>query len=431
MSALGEVTLIQHLADRESLGTLVREGFDAKIMPSEDLRKIYVFAVEYFHQAGRTVAPSVQTLRQHFGEMLDDHEIDITYEPEDSIEWAIDDLKGSYVHLRGQEFLRDTATNLAKADAAEKPGVLSGAVTEMMNVLLDIEDRSVRADYRSAMKDRLAAYEERALDRDHIYGMRLGLEEFDMHSRGIHPGELAVLAAAPKVGKSMLAAHVAYHEWMAGRTPVLFTLENSVEMTLDRLVAIATNIDSRGWAQGTLDENEKRLAIEHITQAGEAGHPLWVLQPDLGQRSFTFMVREALIRGADSIIIDQLSFVELGGHGNRPQWERIGDALHLLRSQIATGRNRVPVLLCHQINREGVDASRKENKLRMEHMAGSAEIERTSDWVLGIYRNDQQKQMGFATFSVLAARREEPKAWNLGWSMGRGQISVIEETSSG
>jgi replicative DNA helicase len=426
MSARGEIVLVQHLVDAEAVEVLARMGFQSHIMPSEDLRPVFDYALTYFHRSGRSRAPSVSTLLGEYADVLADHEIDIEHEPEDSIEWAVEDLKGSYAHHQGQEFLRQMAIDLAEADTDQKTKVLSSGADLLMKTVFDLEDRSMRADLREVVEPRVQAYHERAADRERVYGMRFGLTEIDAYTRGIHPGELVIVASPPKTGKSWLSAHIAHEEWKAGGRPALFTLENSVEMTTDRVISLMTGIRAREFLHGDLSEKEVAVIEDAARKIKDKEHPLWILQPDLGERTITFMVREAMLRGATCIIIDQLTFVELP-EPRKPKHERIGDALHLLKGMISTGRDRVPTVIVHQVNREGVAAARKDHRLRMEHMAESAEVERTADWVFGLYQTKAENQVQEVTLSVLAARREELKAWRLGWYINQGQIKIQEE----
>jgi hypothetical protein len=139
------------------------------------------------------------------------------------------------------------------------------------------------------------------------------------------------------------------------------------------------------------------------------------------------MVREARMRGADSIAIDQLTFVEPGSTKNRQGWEIIGDIMHDLKTGISTGRDKLPCLLAHQINREGVKAAEKTGHLEMHMLAGSSEVERTADWVFGLYRNSEDRIAEIAKFQVLASRREDVNAWLLAYSPATGMIQTMGE----
>ena len=60
----------------------------------------------------------------------------------------------------------------------------------------------------------------------------------------------------------------------------------------------------------------------------------------------------------------------------------------------------------------------------MWHLAESAEIERTADWVFGIYQSEDERQVGRAKFQTLASRRQDLSHFLLAWELGEGNIAV-------
>lgn len=428
MSRLGEVTLLQHLLDTESLDTIVREGLADEVIPTEDLRKVYKFALDYYHQSGRTKAPSLGVFDTTFADLLNEHEIDLNEDPEDSVEWAIDDLKATWVHKQVSKFNKELASAMAEADINERVEVVGRYASELVQMSMALDSHESNVDAREGMPERLGAYEARALDRQRIYGIRFGLPMIDDYTRGIHDGELAVIAAGPKVGKSFLLALTALKEWQAGRISVLYTLENSVEMTLDRIACLATNVDSRLWQHGECTDDEIERVRGWIEEVREAPVPLHVIQPEPGKRTIESMVRQAQVLNADSILIDQLTFIE--PHDERaPRHLQIREILHTLKAMISTGRGRMPALVAHQINREGVKAAEKTGHLEMYHMAEGSEVERTVDWGFSLYRSETQRAAGRAIFQTLASRREDNRHFDLIWQIDNGFIAARSEIS--
>jgi len=147
-------------------------------------------------------------------------------------------------------------------------------------------------------------------------------------------------------------------------------------------------------------------------------------------RSFPQMIAQARVLEAQSVMIDQLTFVELPGDVRQSHTRRIGDALHHLKALISTGRSPIPVLLAHQINREGTHHAEKAGELRMEHLAESAEVERTVDIALGLWASRDDQITLRARLQTLASRRTSVKNWELNWSIPAGSISVHREVWS-
>src|SRR5207302_4181758 len=75
MSALAESTLIAHLSDRDSMAAIAAEYIPIEAIPTEALRPVYAFALEYFHGCGRTMAPSPGVLDERFHSLVVEHQL--------------------------------------------------------------------------------------------------------------------------------------------------------------------------------------------------------------------------------------------------------------------------------------------------------------------------------------------------------------------
>jgi replicative DNA helicase len=204
---------------------------------------------------------------------------------------------------------------------------------------------------------------------------------------------------------------------------VLYTLENSVEMTLDRIACLATGTNSRDWQRGAVNPDQVEAIKKVIEEMSESDHPLYVIQPPVNKRMVEHFVREAQLLGADSLLIDQLTFIT-PPDSSIPRTLQIRDITHELKTMISTGRDRMPCLMAHQINREGVKAAAKTGYLEMHHLAESSEVERTADWVFSLYRSKDEVATNMAKFQTLAARREDPRHFQMNWNVGVGLIGV-------
>lgn len=424
MSAYGEQTFIQHLTDDDSISVIVRENLAPEMLPTEELRPVYEWAVETYFRGGRVKAPSVSAMLNEWGDLLSDFEIDIEEEPEDTIEYAIDDLRGSFVYKEVQSFNKRLAQAMADANTHERLEIIRDFSTDFVALSVAMESKDSMVDVREGMRDRLDAYDRRAADRESFYGLRFGLDQIDEYTRGIHPGELAVLAAGPKVGKSYFLARVALKEWEAGRTVVLYTLENDIRMTQDRIISLALGLESRAWQHGTeTEENRERAEYWTAVQAEQAEFPFYLIQPSGGQRTVEALVRRAQMLEADSLLIDQLTFLEAKDE-RAPRHIQIRELTHDLKTMISMDRDRMPCLLAHQINREGVKMADKEGHLEMYHFAEGSEVERTADWAFGLHRSEAERASLKAKFQTLAARREDPRHFMLTWSIDTGYVNV-------
>lgn len=438
MSAAGQACLMQHLTDRDSVEVIAREGLSLDCVPDEGLRPIVTFAIEYFFQSGHTKAPSVAAIlaESKFADALADADISLEEDPPDSIEWALDDLRGTFLYRQAAVFNRAFATEMAEATIGDRAAVVSTAADALVGMAMTVERKDEATDIRDAASDRLRAYDVREANVGITTGMTFsspaapGLALIDRYTNGIQDGELAILAAGPKVGKSFFVALAALREWQRGRRVVLYTLENTINMTLDRIACLACAVSYKNWQQGTATADQVDKVRAWVADIEKADNPLWVLRPPVEKRRVTNLVRDAQLRGAQSLYIDQLSHIQHADHRQRHDLQ-IAESLRELSDLISTGRHALPCLLAHQINREGVKAAHKRGYYEMSDLADSAGVERAADWVFGLHQTIMQRRDTQALFHTLAARRAEPKHFSMIWNVETAHIIARNETTLG
>lgn len=427
MATAIEINFIQCLTETPALRYIVEWDLPLDLLPTEALRTIHEYALNVWDASGGTAAPSADVVRQHFENLLAEHEVPVEEESTHPVESVVHDLRSMYIRRKWGDWVREAAGKMATADVQTAPEILDEQVGKVLAMQSRISRVSEQVDLARAAAIQQTEYERRVAMREAgtIEGAIFGLPVIDQHTGGIKPGELAVFAAPPKTGKSWMLLNGALHHWRRGGSPVIFTLENSVEMTLDRLAVLATGIDSRRFAHGELNDAEKdrlRLWHEEMTSRDNQFH---ILQPERGKRTMEQMVRRGRVIG-DALYIDQLTFVESSPEWSRKQrWEQVGLTMHDCKALITSG-DRIPCILAHQINREGQKAAEKAGRLEMYHLAEAAEVERTADWGFGLWQSRALRDSGFAWFQSLAARREDLIHWEIQWRpwMGLGQVRV-------
>ena len=425
MATPHERALIQHLVVTDSLRIITQEDIDPAMIPSEDLRPLLTFATDYWFQGGMAQAPSPDAMRQSYGNVLAEHEIDLDIDPEDDLDWAIKAIRGFYADAQVNRWIREFAPSLTAVPAHEKAQKLNEGISTLMAVATRISSSSEQVDVRFGVPGAIERYESRVEMRRQgiVEGVTFGFSEMDSHTAGIRSGELAVVASPPKVGKSWILLWAAYQRWLSGGIPVLYSLENGIPLTLDRLACMVLSIDARRWQRGECTDAEVQRVRDWIAsfEQEQRNHPFWILQPEPGKRAMEQLVRRAQAMG-DSVFIDQLTFVESSPPvEKKPRHEQIGYSLHTLKALISGG---MPAMLAHQINREGIKAAQKVGHLEMYHMAEAAEVERTADWVFGLWQDRALRDVNRLRIQTLAARREDLVNWELVWRPWNGMMQV-------
>ena len=430
MTSVAEDVLFLSLTDTDSIEALSTIGLDPEAIPTEEMRPVVAWAVDRFFESGRTRAPTRASLLATWSQEIEDAGVEMLPEDEDAdtIQWAIKALNAQFVDFRFQTFIRASAVEMAAATNPDKVAALGVQADALFALSMRVQPRHMQIEAQRGFIDSLADYNAREREGHTTRGMVFGLPAVDEHTYGIHEGELGVLAAGPKVGKSFFLARAAKECWVNGKDTVLITLDNSVKMSMDRIVCMHLGINSRNWQRGVCSPEEKDRVAWFINDVmPEMPAKLHVIMPEPGKRTMSSIVRLTQTLGSRRLFIDQLTFVEHPEPGRKARNEIIRDQMHDLKTLISTGDEPIACLLAHQINRAGVEMARKVGYLLMEHMAEGAEVERTADAIFGLYQSHDDKVAGEALLQILGFRREELNAWKIIWQPAVGMVAVARE----
>lgn len=440
-----ESVLYAHLTEPDSLDVLAKEGFlsevNREVIPTELGRKITEWALRVYYESGRKVAPSKEAILATWGDEMEKVEIEVHDDVEtDSIEWAIEQLRSKYATWRSQKFVQEFAQEVTKASSPDKVSVIRDYAGELHALTQVLTSHRNEAPADVGLQDAYERLQLRASQRNAVSGMTFGIDPcasnrrgvgpIDLHTMGIHDGELAVFAAFSGVGKSWFAAKTCYAEWDRGRKTVLYTLENDLNMTFDRMACMRARIPYERWQQGDINDGQARLIEEVIQSIKGSAHAPTVIMPARGDRTAVAMINKAFAMEAESIIIDQLSFVERMPRSRaRQKHEVFAENIQEVKALISEGREKMPALVLHQIKREGAKEARKTGRYVMDDMAESSEVERTADFVFSAFQTPENARTQMALFQTLKGRRIKEKDWELHWRLDVGDIRVSHEVT--
>jgi len=424
-----EDTLYSSLTDVDALEQIFQIGLNVRAIPTPPMREVVQWALDYFDRSGQSKAPSREALMETWREVIDDAEVviaDVDIE-QDEITWAIDALHAHYALYEFQVWQKEAAASLHESSTTERLNVLELEVHKLNELVLSLRDKTQEVEGVDGFQRSLAEYHRRAETAQTHRGMAFGIDEIDEYTYGIHEAELAVLAAGPKTGKSVALAYVLLQEWKRGRRSTYYTLENTVRMSYDRLVCIHLGIDHDRYRRGECMPEEVDRVQTFISERGkEMKDFIRIVQPQRGSRTVQWISRHARSVGTDSLLVDQLTFME-ASHRSLRGPDKITDVMHDLKDAIG-GRSPMSCLLAHQINREGMREAKKNGLLEMWMLAEGSEVERTADWVFSLYASEDERRAQMIKWQTLATRRgSSNRNYRVAWRPWINQVAVLDE----
>lgn len=221
------------------------------------------------------------------------------------------------------------------------------------------------------------------------------------------PGQLAVIAGRPSMGKSVLATDIARRAAIRdGHTTLLFSIEMSKREVLQRMLAAQAKVPLHAIRNYAVKENLARL-----TEAANAisGAPLIVDTPSVCTLEHVRSQLRWLSRSGPIgiVIIDYLQIMTAPKLPIREQ-----EIATLTRElKLLAGEFNTPIIILSQLNRES--EKRSDKRPVASDLRESGAIEQDADIVILVHRDDayepESPRAGEADL-IVAKNRNGPKA---------------------
>jgi replicative DNA helicase len=427
-----EGVFYSHLTSADSLDVIAAEGFTAKIkrevIPTQAGRDITAWCLEYFFENGRKVAPTREAIEAFWGDEMEASDVTIEDDTEtDSVQWAIKKMRTEYARWRSEQLLKKIATDVNSVAAELVVESILNSSLEFWALAQSLTGTPQELDAHEGLVRALQRHQDGSEAGEEVRGLTFGMPLLDEHLRGIRPGELAILSAFSGVGKSWMTLKPLIAEWKRGRRCVLFTLENDLDMTFDRMACVLAKVDYSRLQRFELEEDELLRIKRWVEKLKGSEHAPIVIMPQPGEADPASLVRKAQLLNADSIIIDQTSHVEPPPGLKAVKRNEIVQATVTALTKAIRGQDPVPCLLMHQIKREGNERARKTGSHLMEDLAESSQMEREATWIGAIYVSEVMKATESAQLQELKFRRGVTKNWEMAFRLGVGDMRVLRE----
>lgn len=251
----------------------------------------------------------------------------------------------------------------------------------------------------------------KAYQRDgHLSGMPTGISDLDSFMGGLQKSDLIIIAGRPGMGKSAIAANIAYNAANSGLTVGANSLEMSGEQLATRINSERANIPSSRIRRGDISEHEFASLAE--TASKISGIPLFIDQTGgLSLAQVTSRARRLKReRGLDLLIIDYLQLMNGGARykGQRTQEvSEITNGLKALAKELD-----IPIIALSQLSRQV--ESRDDKRPQLSDLRESGSIEQDADVVLFVYREEYY------------LKNKEPREGTEEWFKWEGQMRAAE-----
>jgi len=211
-----------------------------------------------------------------------------------------------------------------------------------------------------------------------LSGVPSGFTDIDRVTGGWKKGELIIIAARPSIGKSALAAQLAFNAATFGENVAIFSLEMSSEEVARRYLSGATGMTNTQLLTGNC------LSIEKLFEKTSKFVNLGIYIDDTGAMTLLEVKAKArrliLKYGIRLLIIDYLQLMR--GTNTRNREQEVSELSRGLKS--VAKELGIPVIVLSQLNREC--EARANKKPILSDLRDSGAIEQDADIVLMLSR---------------------------------------------
>lgn len=269
--------------------------------------------------------------------------------------------------------------------AAYHPGTGDGAVREVVDVVEGAIFSATEARGESSAKglaEVLQGVIDAMEDKEKPRGIPTGFHTLDGMLCGLQPGEMAVLAARPSMGKTAFALNIAENVASRGIPTLLFSLEMSEEAIAQRLLSSRSRIPAQNLRRGeNVDMRALAVAVGELSEIPlsiDDASSLSIMELRARTRR---MVRKSAVGFVVIDYLQLLSAPHVARENRQVEVAAISRGIKALAREL-----EVPILCLAQLNR--ASEQREGNRPRMADLRESGSIEQDADVVMLLHREE-------------------------------------------
>ncbi|OFZ78503.1 MAG: replicative DNA helicase [Bdellovibrionales bacterium RIFOXYD1_FULL_53_11] len=317
----------------------------------------------------------------------------------------------------------DTAVEIA-GDAFEGIENVEEYLDECERKVFSVSDVKLTRSFSSMQEilvDNMHSIEALADRNETVTGLATGFNDFDRLTSGLHPGQLAIIAGRPAMGKTSLVLSIAQYAAIAKDAVIaLFSLEMSKEELGFRFLSGVSRIEAKRLKVGRVKDREDWT---RLTEAAGKLSKARIFIDDSGD--LTVMDMRARCRRLylihkriDLIVVDYLQLMKGSKAASRGDSSREREISEISRNLKALAKElKVPIIALSQLNR-GLE-SRQDKRPMLSDLRESGAIEQDADIVCFVYRdevyNPDSEDRGLAELIVSKHRAGETGMIPLKW----------------
>lgn len=395
-----EARLLSKVIEDRSLGIVLEKSINESWFADAADKKLFRFLHDHYSNYQET--PSMDVIRENFP----------TYQllpVQDSIHYLIDRM----VDTRRKAAIVSTLGSALTA--IEKDQDHEGALQALEKGIIKLEEAGLNSSNDLEITEAAAkAKDEYAFRKANpgLLGMATGFPTMDEATSGLQGGQLIVIVAPPKTGKSTLALQIALNAHLDGKVPMFMSFEMSNAEQKSRYYAMRSRISHRRLMTGTLTPAEEACYFKIVDGINAMREKFWFVDSSGGQ-TVSAVASKIQAKNPDIVFIDgtYLMIDEQTGESNTPQ--AITNITRSLK-RLAQKINK-PIV----ISTQALTWKMKKGQVTADSIGYSSSFHQDADVIFGLQREDENVD-DTRLLRVVASRNGGLSEVSLMWDWNSG-----------
>lgn len=402
-----EVKLLSKVIEDRNINVILEKNINESWFSDANDKKMFRFLHDHFSKYQES--PSLDVVVENFP----------TYQlvkVEDSIDYLLDTL----VEARRKASIINTLGDAI--EVVEKQQDHEGARLILERGLLKMEEDGLNQtndlEITQAAKFAKDQYEFRK-NNPGLLGIPTGFSTMDAATSGLQKGQLIVIVAPPKTGKSTLALQIAINAQLQGHTPMFYSFEMSNSEQVSRYYSMRARISHKRLMTGTLTPDEEKTYYKIVDSIPNYRDKFWFIDSSGGQ-TVSGIASKIQNKNPDIVFIDgtYLMIDEQTGESNTPQaLTNITRSLKRLAQKV-----NKPIVISTQV----LEWKMRKGQVTADAIGYSSSFHQDADVIFGLQREDEAVD-DTRLLRVIASRNGGLSEVSLVWDWNTGQFREISD----